>query len=324
MPVLGHAVVGILAAQAVGRQGLRSPLKSSESDSILWMPALVVLSYLPDIVTQLGFWAGFPSSRLAGHSLPVGILAGLLIARAWAGRHTPRFGLLAALVVGTIVSHDLLDLLQDEERSPFWPFSSALIGASWIPLRNRLANELLLFGVPFAAFELTVLAAHVRQRGARHVLAERRWWVSVALVCVLLVAVGSGVWLRGERQRRLRTADRLLRTGQYAEALRTADDADRWPWRAGSGRLDVIRGDAYEGLGNLAAAEMHFLRAYEANPDDFRAMSSLAEFWASYGTAAERRNRAFPLVETLRTRFPRHPALAATLRRIERKAAQGT
>lgn len=324
MPVLGHAFVGILAAQAVGRHGLRSPLKPSAGDSVFWMPALVLVSYLPDIATQLGFWAGYASSRLAAHSLPVGILAGLLIARVWAGRRRQGFPLLAALVVGMIVSHDVLDLLQDEERSPLWPFSSALLGASLIPLRNRVANELLLFGVPFLAFQLTVATAHVRHVGLARLLAERSRWVSVALVCVLLTAVGSGLWLRGERQRRIRTADRLLRTRQYAEALRVAEEADRWPWRAGSGRLDVIRGDAYEGLGNRAAAEAHFLRAYDANPDDFRAMSSLAEFWASYGTATERRSRIYPLVESLRVRFPTHPALAATLRRIERKAAQGT
>ena len=70
MPVLGHAFVGL----AIGISTRPSAQRPSETvgmgaASISWLPAVVTLAYLPDIVAQLGLLAGWSDSRLLGHSV---------------------------------------------------------------------------------------------------------------------------------------------------------------------------------------------------------------------------------------------------------------
>jgi hypothetical protein len=59
MPVLGHAFAGL----AIGVTTRPSALGRSEPPAIgtvstLWLPAVVTLAYLPDIVAQLGLISG--------------------------------------------------------------------------------------------------------------------------------------------------------------------------------------------------------------------------------------------------------------------------
>jgi len=69
MPVLGHAFVG-LAIGVSTRPSTRAYAEPPGIDtSVLWLPAVVALAYLPDIVAQLGHLAGWSDSRLLGHSL---------------------------------------------------------------------------------------------------------------------------------------------------------------------------------------------------------------------------------------------------------------
>src|SRR5437660_5333506 len=70
MPVLGHAVVGLaigMATRPPARADSHRP--GGEVASALWLPAVVVLAYLPDIITQVGVFAGWSDAPLLGHSI---------------------------------------------------------------------------------------------------------------------------------------------------------------------------------------------------------------------------------------------------------------
>ena len=125
--------------------------------------------------------------------------------------------------------------------------------------------------------------------------------------------------LRSQRERLAQEAARLNARGRYADALRLADAADRWP-SLRAGRLDIIRGEAYEALGEPATAEQYFLRAYEKDPTNFWAVADLAEFYAgSNAPAADRRQLVKPYVDELTRNFPRHERLNEILARVDRK-----
>lgn len=325
MPVIGHAFVGIVTAHAFEPGGRRNRQVLPPLARALWMPALVGLAYLPDVITQLGFWMGYPSARLAGHSVPLGLLAGLLIgigaARLVGG--SPR--LLSALAAGTILLHDVFDLVQDFDRAPFWPISARVLGSGGVDLPNRLLSELLIFGVPCALYE--AWRFHRRRRGSP--VGERRpastlVWVGRGLVIALLLSAVAVQLTRGDRRRQMSLAQRLLDSGRYAEALAAANAADRWPLTTSPGRLDLVRAEAYEGLGDHARAETFYLRAYRTDPENFWAVADLAEYYANHGTAAERRERSAPYVEELQRRFPGNRALRAALDRVERRASSIT
>jgi hypothetical protein len=70
VPVLGHAFVGL----AIGVSTRPSADGHSRppwigAASVLWLPAVVALAYVPDIVAQLGQIAGWSDSHLLGHSV---------------------------------------------------------------------------------------------------------------------------------------------------------------------------------------------------------------------------------------------------------------
>jgi hypothetical protein len=112
-------------------------------------------SYLPDFVALAAVWLDYEFAQAIGHSIPLGLVVGAAAGAAWARAMDGSFataGRMAALAAGVIVLHDVLDLFQDHERMPFWPLSSREIGVNWLMMPNRLAGELLIFGLPFAVF----------------------------------------------------------------------------------------------------------------------------------------------------------------------------
>jgi Tfp pilus assembly protein PilF len=87
--------------------------------------------------------------------------------------------------------------------------------------------------------------------------------------------------------------------------------------------VDLLRGRAYLGLGDAARAEASFRRAYEREPDNFWTVASLAEFYASHGTNAERRQKSAPYVDELQRKFPGQSSLPRVLERIGKDVSQG-
>jgi hypothetical protein len=79
MPVLGHTFVGLAIAVSTRPFARRHPKPpGTGATSELWLPAVVTLAYLPDIVAQLGVLAGWSESRLLGHSALFAVAVSLL------------------------------------------------------------------------------------------------------------------------------------------------------------------------------------------------------------------------------------------------------
>jgi hypothetical protein len=303
MPVIGHALVGIITAQEFEPGSRRNPRALGPVAQALWMPALVSLAYVPDVVTQLGLWLGLGSAKAFGHSMLVGLPIGLLIGVGWArlSRGSPRIP--ATLAVALIQIHNLMDLLQANDRQPFWPLSLRTIDAGSLALPDQLSAELLVFGLPYAAYEARRLFSR-RAAPAGDVSRTAPWiaWASRVLVGALLLSAVTIQVMRGRRQDQMDVAEQLLRSKRFVEALEAIDVADAWPAAGGAG-ADILRGEAYKGLGNSARAELLYQRAYRNEPDNF---------WA------ERESRARPYVNELRKRFSSHPDFHAVMRRVER------
>jgi hypothetical protein len=320
MPVIGHAFVGVITAHEFEPGGTHNAGILRPLSRIFWTPTVVALAYLPDIVTQLGLWLGFASAKLAGHSMPFGIVAGVIIGLCWSRISGGSLRLLIALAIGSILLHDVLDLLHASDRAPLWPFTGELVGAGWRVLPNRLWSEAVIYGVPCAAYEGWRL--YVRQhaaRGAPRVSSPALKWIARVLVILLVIAAVFSWSTRGYRRRQLNAAERSLRRGDFAQALQAADAAEGWPIAARPGRIDLLRGEAYEGLGDLIRAEEHYLRAYRSDPENFWAIADLAEYYSAHApSAAERRRLAAPYVEQLQRRFHDNQALPRVLDRVER------
>src|SRR5262249_13061674 len=117
-----------------------------------------------------------------------------------------------------------------------------------------------------------------------------RWSTRGFVVALLLAAMATRA-LRGRHERQLEDAKQLVDAGRYSEALATVDRADGWPQATRPGRVDLIRADAYLGLGQSRVAESLYLRAYEEDPTNFWAVADLAEYYASSDRPAAERRR---------------------------------
>ena len=320
MPLLGHAFVGLATGMAVAPfPSERPPATPRErAAEALWLPATVALAYVPDLVTQLGLLLGMPRAGLLAHSLLFAIaLAAPLTALGALAGGLPA-GRLLAVVLGSVVLHDVLDVAQSTDRQPWWPLSS---GAVRLPLALIPADprwEALAFAAGFAVF-LAALIALRRARGRRPARRFAPTWPGRALIVALVAAAALTHHLRDLREHRLDEARDLLEGRHPAEALAALDEAERWPSTAKPGRADHLRGEAWLGLGDRARAEHHFRRSYEADPDFFWLLADLGAFYASVDApASERRRLAAPYLERLRRDFAGHGAQPAALARIER------
>jgi membrane-bound metal-dependent hydrolase YbcI (DUF457 family) len=331
MPVIGHAFVGLATAIQCEPQSGRDGRPLPPAAVALWIPTVVVVSYLPDVIAQFGSMVGLSRAGLVGHSLLVGIVAGAVIGGAWARASGASLVRILSVTIGSILVHDLLDVLQATDRAPFWPWSTQIVGVG-ILLPRRSVSEGLLFLLLFTAFAAWRIRSG-RSLGSLELLVRgdapistsspyASWLVWAArgtIPAILLAAIGTHS-LRGVRERQARLAGQLLAQGRYADALLAADAADRWPWPARPGRIDLIRGEARESLGESAAAERLFLRAHEEDPTNFWAVADLAEFYAARDVpAVERRRLTQPYTDELRRRFPRHERLSDVLGRVDRK-----
>jgi LexA-binding, inner membrane-associated putative hydrolase len=329
MPVLGHAVVGLaigLSTKPAPRE--RREAARMETASALWLPAVVVLAYLPDIVAQLGLIAGWSDSRLLGHSVVCAAGASVVIAAVATRLAGVSFPRAFVTVLVSLLIHDVLDLGQATDRAPWWPLSDRPIGVQRGLVPTGLVPEAALFGGLLVAFLALRHAWHrwvsgravdLPRPGEGH---ARLVWLGRAVIVAVVVAAVVTHALRDARESQLDTARVLVEQHAYQAGLDTLARAEPWPSTARPGRIDYVRAEAYAGMGDRQRAEVYYLRAYRADRTYFWAVADLALFYASSDAPeAERRHLVAPYVSRLRSGFAGHPALPGVLARVERRLA---
>src|SRR5882724_3452872 len=168
MPVLGHAFVGLTIAVAT-RPSARGPSEAPAigAASALWLPAVVVLAYLPDIVAQLGLIAGWSDSRLLGHSVIFAVAVSPAIAAVLVRLTGVSFTRAFITALVSLLVHDVLDLAQATDRAPWWPLSDRPIGVDLGLVPTGLLREAAVFGgLLVGVFALRYLAHRWVGRGA--------------------------------------------------------------------------------------------------------------------------------------------------------------
>ena len=328
MPVIGHAFVG------VGTAILTHPKDRAQTQNrgaaALWVPVLLALAYLPDLVAQITLVTGWEDARVFGHSLGFAFLAtvilGPLLAR-FTGQSVAR-GL--AVVLGSVLGHDLLDILQSSDRMPFWPFSDRVVGPARELIPDRMIWEGLLFGAAFAL----VVGWRWAQSGDNPLYLiddpredadyRRRLRMGWFVAFVFSLAVVGLNMVKNLREKQMSEAFRLVENERYDEALALLEEAQKWPSRPRPGRADYLKAEAAKGMGRREEAEDYYLRSYAADPSYFWLVGDLAVFYAEGpGPRAERERQAGPYLERLKTEFVDMRDLPGVLSRIERKLSQG-
>jgi membrane-bound metal-dependent hydrolase YbcI (DUF457 family) len=284
---------------------------------VFWVPALVALAYAPDVLAQAGTALGAAEATTATHSLALAVLLAPLAA--WALGHALRISrtLAVAVTLASLALHDLLDLLQTPQRQPFWPFSRWHLGDGAAVLPASGVREALLFA---GAFAICLVVRLLTRTPGRRTPARQRL-LSASLVAIVVASAGVTHYLRLVRERQLEQARSLVTEGRFAEALTAAEGADRWPSTAHPGRVDQVRAEALEELGELEAAIASYSRAVDADPAYFWAVADLAAACAR-SRRGEWLARAYSLRARLLRDFPRHPALQSALARVDERLAE--
>jgi membrane-bound metal-dependent hydrolase YbcI (DUF457 family) len=327
MPVLGHAFVGLGIGMAI-RPVIRGPSQAPgvEARSPFWLPAIVAIAYLPDVVTQVALLAGWSDGRLLAHSVMFAVAVSPAVAALLMRLAAVPF--LRAFLVSllSLLVHDVLDLVQATDRTPWWPLSDRRVSIDLVLLPTDSVREAAMFGALLFAF---VALRHVmRPRVARGVLDlslsgkgyARRVWLGRASIVAIVVTAALTHELRDVRETQLEAGLALIHQGAYQAARGALGSAERWPSTAKSGRIDYLRAEAHAGMNDLRSAEVHYLRAHWADPGYVWPVADLAVFYASSShPPAERRRLVAPWVKLLCTDFAAHAALPDVLARVERK-----
>jgi membrane-bound metal-dependent hydrolase YbcI (DUF457 family) len=316
LPVVGHAFVGAATGLATSRPCSGAPPRVRS----LWVPVLVVLAYLPDLPGAIAPAAWFDEARALGHSVVFAALLGPLLGVALAGWARTRISQGIAIVVFSMVFHDVLDVLQATDRVPFWPFSRRPWGLGLDVIPRGTVSEALVFAAAFAVFTLGYVWVNGTTVLALWPSDGRSRLTSVVATSIVIVGAAGTHVARGAREGDYRAAEGALRDHRYAEALVLLDRAAVWPSMAGAGRIDYLRGEAYNGMGDAGRAEQHYLRSYAVNPRYYWLLADLALFYAgSDRPVAERRRLVDPLRRRLRESFGGEAELPLLLTRIERR-----
>ncbi len=308
MPVVGHAIAGLTLAAVM------DPPRAGTWSSPLgrWALLLVALAYLPDIAAQGGVMVGVRSFTIVSHSLVFALAVSAVLALPLARLLRTGAATSFLLLLGSLLLHDAMDILQSPGRMPLWPIRLRVDVGVWIP--SRLPGEILV-SLPFL-----LLALALRWRELRPRTSLRRDWMALA-AALLIVVLAAGVnQTRSQRQQDLRRARQFAESGQYRAALDACERAERWPSTAQPGRIDYIRAVAWLGLGDRARAEQLYLRSYDAESSYIWTVADLALLYAeSTAPLEERQAKARHWLTILRADFPRHRALPRLIARVERR-----
>jgi membrane-bound metal-dependent hydrolase YbcI (DUF457 family) len=312
----------------------RSEPRGIWAASVLWLPAVVTLAYLPDIIAQLGLIAGWSDGRLLGHSVMFAVVVSPAIGAVLMRLAAVSFARAFVTSLVSLLVHDVLDLAQATDRAPWWPMSNRTTAFDTALIPTDVLGEAAVFGGLLLAFLAVRQAAHwwTGRNAADPQNAvdpaipgewqARRVWLGRAFIVAIVLGAVLTHSLRDAREADFETGRALVRWRAYQAALDALARAEHWPSTARAGRIDYLRAEAYAGLGDRRRAESYYLRAYRADPMYFWAVADLALFYASSSEpVAVRRRLVAPYLSRLRSEFARHPALPDLLARLERKLA---
>lgn len=331
MPVLGHAFIG-LAVGIYTKPSQKPPLSQSTLiGSTFWIPIAVGLSYLPDIVAQIAFLAGSTHARVVTHSILFAIIASAVIASGLSFITDFSYLRLFFISLISILIHDLLDLAQATDRIPFWPFSNHYVSLDFNLLPTNLYRELIWFGL-FLLFFLTLYRIFSRFKTRKEIIYPAQktsplWAIRASRILIITIILVAAIthYLREIREQELEKARILLEQQNYRDTLNTLDLAERWPSTAKPGRIDYLRAEVFQGMGDRQHAEEYYLRSYRIDPWYFWVVADLAIFYASSDLSIEeRRLQTMPYLFRLKNDFASHKDFQTTLSRIERKLAPTT
>jgi hypothetical protein len=320
VPVLGHAFAGwATAACTLDRDD--SPATILQG---LRLPAFIALAYLPDIAGQVAGMAGVREAGALSHSI------GFAMTASFVAMLAARIGAVSvsravAYTFGSVMLHDLMDLLQAGSKLFAWPFYRGPIGFETGILPRSLAGETLTLGA--LAFVVVLVNRRLRapqeRRAFRPVRLTKAGAVGAVLTLAMVLVAGTTHALRDQRGRYLDEARQLAAARDFPATLEKLSQAEGWPSPSRPGRIEHLRGEAYAGLGDRARAEANYLRAYDLDPHYIWAVGDLAVFYAEADLPqAERERLAKPYVDRLVHDFSRHPAQGAVLARVNRKLSE--
>ncbi len=313
MPVVGHGLTAIAAREVLGERLVTRRFT---------LLTLAVLAYAPDVASQVLAVLGVAAARACSHSLPCGFFYALLLTlpvrRALGVSRRAAF----VITLGSIALHDVLDMLQSSDRMLLWPLSTRAFG----PVQGLIPAGLLAETALFAALALAAwLYARMRTpRGAAG--AERGRSLAGTLLTGVLIAGALGTsWLRDRREADAEAAHWLIEHGEPGRGLALLPAAARWPSPAKPGRIDYLRGAAYNALGNRDAAEHFYLLSLRQDPSYFWTVVDLAMMYADGpGSSAERRSKMAPYMQRLERDFASQAEFAAVSASIARRLARSS
>lgn len=289
----------------------------------LWLLIAVLLAYAPDICAQALSFTEWNAAYLLCHSLLFAAALPVVFAVVLRAVGVPPLrGFLVALF--SVTMHDVLDIIQATDKSPFWPFSARPIALPVPIFPSTMYEEMLGFGGTFLLF---LLARSLLRRRATVVRRDRIDFTPfmrrlsaanrILLASVVLLAAATHA-LRDLREKQLVSSRALVEAGRYAEGLKILDESERWPSTAKSGRADYLRGVAYLGLGERDKAETYLLRSFRADPTYLWVVIDLAMFYAESPRPLPLRKRLVsPYLEALRRDFRGQKAASDWAARIE-------
>jgi membrane-bound metal-dependent hydrolase YbcI (DUF457 family) len=311
MPVVGHGLTAIAV-----REGMGEHLVARRFTLL----TLALLAYAPDVASQVLALLGVAAPRAWSHSLPLGFLGAMPLT--FPVRRALGVSGRAAFLIsfGSIVLHDLLDMLQSSDRMLLWPLSMRAFGPAQGIIPASLVGESALF----AALALAAWL-YARRRGPRAAAgAKRCTGLAGTLLTGVLIVVALGTsWLRDRREADAAAAHWFIEHGEPARGLALLPAAGRWPSPGKPGRIDYLRGAAYNALGNRDAAEHFYLLSLRQDPSYFWTVVDLAMMYADGpGSSAERRSKMAPYMRRLERDFASQAEFAAVSASIAARLAR--
>lgn len=323
MPLLGHAFTGMATALIVAPQDQKKKVSSQSLLAPFLTTSLIVLSYLPDIVSQCGLFFNWYGARQLGHSILFALFispaAGFILNRQTS--FTKKQCILLGL--STILLHDLLDILQSTDRQPFWPFSTTNFGSTLTVIPTNPTKEGLLFGLFYG-----IVLAWYLHRGQKkssngneysHLgpIPTQKLGEKILIILIILIALTT-YHLRTQRIHTFRQAISMFHQQQYSTSLILLNKADRWPGIAKPGRPAYFKGVIYMKQHHSTLAEKYLLLSYHRNKNFFWCIGDLALLYAtSNKPRSQRMALARPYIQRMRKDFSCHPDFRQYIQKIQ-------